>query len=126
MQFFFNTFERNSELSLSVILSQMDGHLEGLEKFFEDYKERLERSKREAMERLEAEQLKFGNFQATERRRRLMKRQMEENMTKTCHDLVQQLRGLTGKTLKDDEGLSLYTTLKDVTNPLLTLMKLSI
>eukprot|EP00493_Phyllostaurus_siculus_P012191 UN12367 len=68
------------------------------------------------MERLAEEQKKFGNFQATERRRRLMKRQMQENLTKTCHDLVQQLRQLSGKTLKDDEDLDMYNKLKDV-NP---------
>merc|ERR550534_3550406 len=33
---------RNEELSLALLLGQMDGHLEGLEGFFNDYKKRLE------------------------------------------------------------------------------------
>merc|ERR1711953_1157074 len=33
---------RVEELGMSVILSQMDGHLEGMEKIFADYKKKLE------------------------------------------------------------------------------------
>merc|ERR1712176_1442843 len=33
--------ERMAEMSLTVILTQMDGHLDGLEEFFEEYKRKL-------------------------------------------------------------------------------------
>ena len=39
---------RSSELSLSVLMTQMDGHLEGMEGFFDDYKRKLKEAQEEA------------------------------------------------------------------------------
>merc|ERR1712062_750347 len=65
---------RSTELSLSVLLTQMDGHLEGMEGFFENYKKKLEESKAKAQADLANSEDRFKKFQATSRRRRLMKK----------------------------------------------------
>eukprot|EP00492_Amphilonche_elongata_P002519 TRINITY_DN2772_c0_g1_i1.p1 TRINITY_DN2772_c0_g1~~TRINITY_DN2772_c0_g1_i1.p1 ORF type:complete len:80 (+),score=22.57 TRINITY_DN2772_c0_g1_i1:117-356(+) len=39
---------RTEELSLTVLLTQMDGHLEGMEGFFEEYKRKAKEAEEEA------------------------------------------------------------------------------
>ena len=50
-----------SELNLTVILTQMDGHLEGLEDYFIKYKTEMKKLRNN-----------FGAFKATAKRRRAM------------------------------------------------------
>eukprot|EP00492_Amphilonche_elongata_P002345 TRINITY_DN25_c0_g1_i4.p1 TRINITY_DN25_c0_g1~~TRINITY_DN25_c0_g1_i4.p1 ORF type:complete len:147 (-),score=45.93 TRINITY_DN25_c0_g1_i4:27-467(-) len=66
---------RLTELSLTVLLEQMDGHLEGLESFFDDYKAKVEEAKLQASANLEAQEAAYKRFQATAKRRRLMKKE---------------------------------------------------
>ena len=68
---------RTAELSLSVLLTQMDGHLEGMEDFFNDYKRKVEEAKKQAAADLEAGKAAYERFQATAKRRRLMKKEWE-------------------------------------------------
>ena len=56
---------RLAELSLTVLMTQMDGKLEGMEKFFGDYKKRLEESKQAAALDLANNQEAFARFQKT-------------------------------------------------------------
>ena len=62
---------RAAELSLSVILTQMDGELEGLEHIFAEYKRKLEESKAAALAGSAESKAKFEAFLATVRRRRV-------------------------------------------------------
>merc|ERR1712037_614009 len=71
---------RSTELSLSVLLTQMDGHLEGMDGFFANYNYKLEEQKKLAAERMASQEEKFRVFQQTARRRRIMKKQMEEKL----------------------------------------------
>merc|ERR1711879_307184 len=84
---------RTAELSLSVILTKMDGHLDGLEGFFNSYKNRLDKSKQEALSKMNDAKAQFARFQATARRRRLMKKRYEEEIAENTRKLVQKLGG---------------------------------
>merc|ERR1712079_113629 len=69
---------RMAELSLSVLMTQMDGHLEGLEDIFLEYKRKQEEARLQAQADLEMGAEAFAKFKATAKRRRLMKKQYEE------------------------------------------------
>merc|ERR550517_1964126 len=56
---------RSNELSLTVIMTQMDGHLEGLDGIFSEYKKKLEKAKAEAQARLANSEEQFKMFQKT-------------------------------------------------------------
>ena len=56
---------RSTELSLTVLLSQMDGHLEGMDGFFEKYKRSLEQAKANALANQANAEERFKKFQAT-------------------------------------------------------------
>jgi len=60
---------RTAELSLSVLLTQMDGHLEGMDGFFSTYKERVEKAKNEAEAGRMSAQERYRALQKTARRR---------------------------------------------------------
>ena len=98
---------RTTELSLTVILSQMDGHLEGLEDFFAEYKKKLEDSKGS-----------FDRFRASERRRRLMARHNREKIAELTRTLVADISVLVGSPEEDkqDADRELYKNLKDTFN----------
>merc|ERR1719192_2087290 len=95
---------RTEELSLTVLLTQMDGHLEGMEGFFEDYKRKLKEAEEEAQANLALSRGDYEAFQKATRRRRIRKREMENNIAKKTHELVAQLRDITGEAQPDDEG----------------------
>merc|ERR1719204_1459240 len=105
---------RTAELSLSVIMTKMDGHLEGLEGFFKSYKDRLEKSKQDALMKMNDAKAQFARFQATARRRRLMKKRYEEEIAANTRKLVQKLGGTDGE--ENDKGYQMYMTLKDTFN----------
>ena len=65
---------RMAELNLSVLLTQMDGHLEGMEGFFEDFKNKKAEAEAAAAAQSEMDAEKFAKFLQTARRRRLMKK----------------------------------------------------
>merc|ERR1712079_570831 len=69
---------RMAELSLSVLMTQMDGHLEGLEDIFTDFKRKQEEARLQAQADAEMSANAYAKFQATAKRRRLMKKQYEE------------------------------------------------
>jgi len=71
---------RTEELSLTVLLTQMDGHLEGMEGFFEDYKRKAREAEEEAQANLALSRGDYEAFQKATRRRRLRKREMEQNI----------------------------------------------
>ena len=54
---FLNVSERSTELSLKVILSQMDGHLEGLEDVFQEYRQKKLEAEKEAQRQMEEQKL---------------------------------------------------------------------
>jgi Ca2+-binding EF-hand superfamily protein len=85
---------RMAELSLSVLMTQMDGHLEGLEDIFTDFKRKQEEAKAQAAADLEMSKGAFAKFQATAKRRRLMKKQYEEQIAEKTHELVVQLKDI--------------------------------
>ena len=59
----------------------------------------------------------YAKFQATAKRRRLMKKAYEERIANKTHELVMQLRDIAGEETVDDEGSQLlYKTLKDTLN----------
>jgi len=97
-------------------MTKMDGHLEGLENLFSSYKDRLEKAKREAAERMKANEGKFANFQASTRRRRLNARQMREELAKKTHTMVRRLMVLNNQEVPKEDGLQMYNTLKDAFN----------
>ena len=107
---------RMAELSLSVLMTQMDGQLEGLEDIFSDYKRKQEEARLQAASDLEASKGAYAKFKATAKRRRLMKKAYEEKIANKTHELVKQLREIAGETAVEDEGSEMYKTLKDTFN----------
>ena len=99
-----------AELSLSVILEQMDGQLDGLEDIFVDYQNKLEQARREAAANMEQDKDKFLKYQATVRRRRALKKQYEDNIAKFARELVVKLRG-SSEDDGDQEEREMYQTL---------------
>ena len=59
---------RLSELSMTVLLEQMDGHLEGLEEFFQNYQRRAEEAKSAAQAEMDINTAAYERFQATAKR----------------------------------------------------------
>ena len=106
------TDSRANELSLTVIMTQMDGHLDGMESIFGEYKTKLEKAKKEAQDRLANSEDRFKMFQQTVRRRRLMKKQMQERIAEITRELVSKMGGEE----QNAEEYEMYKTLKDTFN----------
>ena len=104
---------RSAELSLGLLVEKMDGHLEGMEGFFADYKNKLTESKREAQEALANSEERFKKFQQTACRRRLMKKQMEEKIRELGGKLISAV-GEQEET--NDKDAELYKTARDTFN----------
>ena len=81
-----------AELSLTVLIDQMDGQLAGLEDFFANYKNRVEVAKLQAAEDLDANRAAYQRFQATAKQRRSMKCEYKERIAKITHELVVYLK----------------------------------
>eukprot|EP00492_Amphilonche_elongata_P002511 TRINITY_DN276_c0_g1_i2.p1 TRINITY_DN276_c0_g1~~TRINITY_DN276_c0_g1_i2.p1 ORF type:complete len:863 (-),score=234.47 TRINITY_DN276_c0_g1_i2:191-2779(-) len=107
---------RTEELSLSVLLTQMDGHLEGMEGFFSEYKRKVQEAEEEARANLALSRGDYAAFQKATRRRRMRKRQMEENIAAKTHELVVQLKDIAGEEMAEDDGLKMFKQLKDTFN----------
>merc|ERR1712062_347653 len=99
---------RTEELSLTVLITQMDGHLEGMDEFFADYKRKVKEAEEEAKANLALSRGDYEAFQKATRRRRLRKKEMEQNITKKTHELVIELRDIAGEPKVEDEGLHMY------------------
>ena len=99
---------RTEELSLTVLLTQMDGHLEGMEGFFDEYKRKAREAEEEAQANLALSRGDYEAFQKATRRRRLRKKEMEHNIQKKTHELVVELRDIAGEPEVDDEGLKMF------------------
>merc|ERR550519_1628630 len=61
---------------------------------------------------------RFQAFEATMRRRRLMKQNYEENVQKATKNIIEKLCQVTGKAVphKDEDKQKMYNTLKDTFN----------
>merc|ERR1719210_818934 len=108
---------RMAELSLSVLLTQMDGHLEGMDDFFADYKKKKAEADAEAAAAAAMNKEKFAAFLATARRRRLMKKQNEIKVAEFVSQLTMILHEMTN--VPDDrnpEERKMYVTVKDTFN----------
>merc|ERR1712062_126534 len=61
---------RSTELSLTMLLTNLDGQIEGLDDIFNTYKTKLEEAKRKAQADLANSKDRYAMFQKTVRRRR--------------------------------------------------------
>jgi Ca2+-binding EF-hand superfamily protein len=105
---------RMAELSLNVIVQQMDGSLDGLENIFADYKRKLEASTTQSGIDMKMSEEKFRAFQAAARKRRILKRQNEEKVQEMVRNLGKQLSSMTGtKMVENHEEYEAYNTIKD-------------
>ena len=108
---------RMAELSLNVLVSQMDGKLEGLEDIFADYKRKLESAKKQAGADLKISEENFAAFQAQMRKRKILKKKREAKITDLCESLSEQLSEMTETPLYTNlEEAKLYKTLRDTLN----------
>merc|ERR1712193_396483 len=105
---------RMAELSLNVIVSQMDGQIAGLEDIFSDYKRKLEASSKQQGIDMKMSEEKFAKFQAAARKRRILKRKNQEEVNELVRNLGKELCSMTGTPLVDNhEEHDLYNTLRD-------------
>jgi Ca2+-binding EF-hand superfamily protein len=108
---------RMAELSLNVLISQMDGKLDGLGDIFGDYKRKLESAKKQAGADLKISEENFAAFQAQTRKRKLLKRKREAKIADLCASLSKQLCEMTGTPLyTNPDEAKLYRTLRDTFN----------
>ena len=106
-----------AELSLNVIVSQMDGSLAGLEDIFADYKRKLEAIKNQSGIDMKMSEEKFRKFQAAARKRRILKRKNEEEVNQMVRDLGKQLSSMTGTPLVENhEEYEAFNTIRDTFN----------
>lgn len=96
---------------MSVIVNKMDGQLDGLESFFKSYKERLEAAASTNANRAEV-------LMKSARRRRIMKRNMEEKLARTMRDIVSRLEASSGNVSDPtaDPDYKLYDALRKTFN----------
>ena len=87
-----------------------------LEDIFNEYKRKQEEARLQAQTDLDMSAATFAKFKATAKRRRLMKKQYEEQIAGKTHELVTQLKDIAGEEAVDDEGAQMYKTLKDTFN----------
>jgi Ca2+-binding EF-hand superfamily protein len=108
---------RMAELSLNVIVSNMDGSLAGLEDVFADYKRKLEASSKQQGVDMKMSEEKFRNFQAAARKRRILKRKREEQVNELVRSLGKQLSSMTGTPLVDNvEEYEAFNMIRDTFN----------
>ena len=100
---------RVEELSLGLLLTKMDGLLDGLSGFFENYKHRYEEAQAKQKDAFEV-------LRMSARRRHVLKQQMQNRIEKTVHDIVVQLEKAQGVEAQVDEDYKMYMTLKDTFN----------
>merc|ERR1712048_69575 len=103
---------RMAELSLTVLVENMDGHLEGLEDLFLTYRTKLEESQRAAAEALDANKNKFLAYTTIARKRRAMKKKYMEDIANAARQLVGKLAPKREAEC-DPEERDMYFTLKD-------------
>lgn len=84
-----------AELSLSVLLTNMDGQLEGMESFFEDYKRKAKEAEETARQTADEKWDIYARFLQTARRRRLLKKQVEQKMKDFVKTLTTNLMVMT-------------------------------
>eukprot|EP00494_Astrolonche_serrata_P024105 UN24363 len=107
---------RMEELNLTVLLTQMDGHLEGMDEFFADFKRRSKEAEEEARANLALSRGDYETFQKAVRRRRMKKKQMQNTIAEKTNQLVHELREIAGEKQPDDKGSKMFKTLKDTFN----------
>jgi hypothetical protein len=87
-----------------------------MEGFFDEYKRKAKEAEEEAQANLALSRGDYEAFQKATRRRRLRKREMEQNIANKTHELVNQLKDMAGEESVNDEGLTMFKTLKDTFN----------
>ena len=91
----------------------MDGHLEGMESIFADYKRKMEESQAAGAQSEEAQKRAVEALKATARRRRLMKREMESKISELTKELKSTLAAVQGREVEVSSEEALYYQLKD-------------
>jgi len=105
---------RAAELSMTVIISQLDGKLDGMENIFADYKRKLEASQKQSGVDLKMSEEKFKRFQAAARKRRILKRKNEQEVQELVRSLGKELCAMTGTPLvKNHEEYEMFNTIRD-------------
>ena len=98
----------------------MDGHLEGLEDIFNEYKRKRKEAEEEAKRQQQAAMKRFANLKKTERRRRLLKKKTQENIENVTNVLIVKLTDMLGSKAKvqprDEKRYAFYKRLKDTFN----------
>ena len=77
---------------------------------------RVREAEEEAQANLALSRGDYDAFQKATRRRRLRKREMENNIANKTHELVDKLKEIAGEEVVQDDGLKMYQTLKDTFN----------
>ena len=90
----------------------MDGHLDGLENIFADYKRKLEEQQASSTSSKEAAQRRVEALKNTAKRRRLMKKHMEEKITSLSRELREVLAEVQGQPVVQSDEEKLYYQLK--------------
>ena len=75
---------RIAELSLDIILSQMDDEIVGLNDIFADYKHKLKVANKQAGVDLKVSEENSKRFQAQTRKRRILKKTRERKVCQAC------------------------------------------
>ena len=107
---------RVEELGMSVILSQMDGHLSNMEDIFADYKKKLESGASDSAAAEKRQQEAIEALKNTARRRRLMKREMETKISELTRTLKKTLADVQGREIVSTKEEDLYYQLQDTFN----------
>ena len=90
-------------------LQQMDGELEGMDEIFNDYKRKLEAANKQAGSDLKISEENFKKFQASARKRRILKKKRTAEVEVKVRDVGFQLAQLLGKSfVKNEETYQFY------------------
>jgi hypothetical protein len=108
---------RLAELSLNVLVQNMDGQLEGMDEIFKDYQRKLAAAEKQNGAAMQISEERFAKFQAASRKRKLLKRKNEQKIAELVQHLAKQLGEMTGKpTNADTQEYKTYKTLQDTFN----------
>ena len=109
---------RSSELSLNVLMQNMEGQLAGMSDIFDDYKRKLEAAKKQSGADLKISEENLARFQAATKRRRILKKKNEAAISELVTKLGAQLSEMTGKSndVGNAKERTTYQTLKDTFN----------
>ena len=89
----------------------MDGELEGMDDIFNDYKRKLEAANKQSSEMLTINEANFKKFQASARKRRILKKKRTAEVEEKVRDVGFKLSQLLGKPfVENTETYQFYVT----------------